>query len=584
MKKWRNNITKRLLNSRMFLQNFLCLMGILTCTFMVFALIIFSQSRNTLKKEFTEASQFKLEETALAIDQHIMDMRYIIATLDTNNMVRAFFSHQNPEAIYDDYYTKLQTILQAYVSAFPSMHSVYLYSENTGTILSSTSRTKLNLFSDISWTKYLGNSEESFQIIFRAVGDSFPFVLTILKEVDINGYTAVFVINVDLSKLAQLAQINETPYQSVYLVSDDGQIVFRNGQRAISEPLSTIPELINFYPETDFYTELIDNDTAPYTYTQKHSENYPWSYVIVTHLQEYTSRLSSTKAMFIAVIFSLFCAVFLLSFLFSLRSVKPIRNLLQLLQNPELSMSPELYSDKEISYIADQITSNIQKNQALSDELSARLNLLNQTKLLALQSQINPHFLFNTLNMIHIQESEELGYNHPIPKLTLGLSRLLRYSIESTDLVSLETELEFTKMYINILRERYNNKPIVVYDIDPATFQAKVPKLFIQPIIENAVFHGLAEHMNEQSTLTLSCHQEEHICVLSVKDNGVGMKPEVLAELKETLKESVPLKNSIGIKNVVTRMNLLYGEEFNIDIESTEGEGSVFILCFPFLE
>lgn len=305
---------------------------------------------------------------------------------------------------------------------------------------------------------------------------------------------------------------------------------------------------------------------------------------MVTYLQEYTSRLSSFRALFTTVVFALLCAVFLLSFLFSMRSVKPIRNLIELFQNPEGALSSEIYSDSEIGYIADQVTSYIQTNQALTDELSARLNLLNQTKLLALQSQINPHFLFNSLSMIYIQESEELGYDHRIPKLTADLSRLLRYAIESTDLVPLETELEFTKMYINILRERYNNKPIVVYDIDQATFQAKVPKLFIQPIIENAVFHGLAEHMNEQSTLTLSCHQEEHICVLSVKDNGVGMKPEVLAELKETLKESVPLKNSIGIKNVVTRMNLLYGEEFNIDIESTEGEGSVFILRFPFLE
>lgn len=577
-------MTKRLMKSRMFLQNFLCLMGILICIFLVFALFIFSQSRNTLKNEFTVASQYKLEETAQEIDRHINDMKYIIATLDTNNMVRALFFHQNPEVIYDDYYRKLQEILTAYVYAFPSIDSIYLYSEYTDTILSHSIQSNFEHFEDTNWINYLSANENGFHIFFRALKGNFPYVLTILKQLEINGHQAVIIINVDLRNLVQLAQINEEPYQSVYLISDNSQILFRNGQQALTEPLDTIPELLNFRTDTDYYTELVENSTKPYTYTQIHSAEYPWNYVMVTHLQEYTSRISNFKAMFIAIVFSLFCAVFLLSFLFSMRSVKPIRNLLQLLQAPEQAMAPELYSDKEIAYIADQITSNIQKNQALSDELSARLNLLNQTKLLALQSQINPHFLFNTLNMIHIQESEALGYDHKIPKLTLGLSRLLRYAIESTDLVSLETELEFTRMYIDILKNRYGNKPVVVYDIDASVYHAKVPKLFIQPIIENAVFHGLAENMNENSMLTLSCHQEDNFCILSVKDNGVGMKPEVLTSLKETLKENVPLKGSIGIKNVVTRMNLLYGEDFSIEIESTEGQGSIFTLHFPFPE
>ncbi|MBO5069247.1 MAG: histidine kinase [Roseburia sp.] len=267
-----------------------------------------------------------------------------------------------------------------------------------------------------------------------------------------------------------------------------------------------------------------------------------------------------------------------------MRSVKPIQNLLQLFQNSETDLAQEIYNDREIRYIADRITSYIQQNQALTDELNIRLNLLNQTKLLALQSQINPHFLFNTLNMIHIQESEALGYEHRIPAMTLSLSKLLRYAIESTDLVTLETEIHFTRMYINLLKERYNNKLHIVYDIESSTFHAKVPKLIFQPLIENAIFHGLAEHMTEDSSLTLSCHRKDNFIVVSIKDNGIGMSPDTLAHLKDELKESVPLQNSIGIKNVVTRMNLLYGEEFSITIDSAPGKGSVFTLHFPSMQ
>ena len=313
---------------------------------------------------------------------------------------------------------------------------------------------------------------------------------------------------------------------------------------------------------------------------------------IQTHFQDDLTRedvadasmLSSSRALLSALLFALFCAILLIAFLFSLRSVKPIRNLLALLQNPQNTLSRDLYNDREICYIADQITSYIQQNQMLSDELTARLSLLNETKLLALQSQINPHFLFNTLNTIHIQESEALGYDHKIPKITLSLSRLLRYAIESTDLVSLETELNFTKMYVSILQERYGGKLNVIYDIRPDALKARVPKLFVQPIIENAIFHGLAENMDEHSTLTLFCRQEDSLCAVTVSDNGAGMSADTLARLRAALSDASPMKGSIGLKNTVTRMNLLYGESFSISIDSTPDHGSTFTLRFPFIQ
>ena len=138
---------------------------------------------------------------------------------------------------------------------------------------------------------------------------------------------------------------------------------------------------------------------------------------------------------------------------------------------------------KEIQYISEHIVSYAQRNQELSDELTKRLNLLNDTKMLALQSQINPHFLFNTINMIYLYECDELGYQHKIPLLTLKLSRILKYAFQSTDLVSLSTELDFVKTYLALMQERYNNLFQVIYDVNPDLLSIEVPKLFIQPLI-----------------------------------------------------------------------------------------------------
>ena len=202
---------------------------------------------------------------------------------------------------------------------------------------------------------------------------------------------------------------------------------------------------------------------------------------------------------------------------------------------------------KEIQYISEHIVSYAQRNQELSDELTKRLNLLNDTKMLALQSQINPHFLFNTINMIYLYECDELGYQHKIPLLTLKLSRILKYAFQSTDLVSLSTELDFVKTYLALMQERYNNLFQVIYDVNPDLLSIEVPKLFIQPLIENSIFHGLAKCQKKDAALTIRickasdrkiCGKEamntdtntefkeiskEEKCMIVVEDNGIGI-------------------------------------------------------------
>lgn len=573
----------RLIKSRFFLQNFLFITGIMTCIFILFSLYTYRQSANILKNEFTASSRHQLEATAQSMDDHLMDMRYIIATLDTNTLVNAFFSYKHPENIYDEFYARIQDMLKSYVNSHSSIDSIYLYSEISDSVLTANNNMRVDYLSDLGWMERFTEEPDGLQLFFRAK-NAYPFVLCIMKQYKINNKNAAIILNLNLNNYSQIVSISDNPYQEIYIVSDDAEILYRNRQRELTEPLDTVPELASFQASKETHSLLVENVFEPYVYSQVHSSEYPWSYVSITHLQEYTSQLSSSRALLTALFCALFIIGILFAFLFALRSVKPIQNILLLLKNPQESLARELYNDKEIQYIADQITSYIQQNQTLSDELTIRLNLLNETKLLALQSQINPHFLFNTLNMIHIRESQELGFEHEIPIMTLKLSQLLHYAIESTNLVPLNIELNYTQMYISILQQRYNNKLKVIYDIHPDTLEAKVPKLFIQPIIENAIYHGLSENMNENSRLSFSSHILDEQCVIVISDNGVGMDDQALQNLYNSLEESNTQKSGIGLKNVVTRMRLLFGEKFDFAIESKTGEGSTFTLKFPFIQ
>ena len=571
-----------LINSRLFLQNLLYISGIMILFFFVFATTTYKQSSEILMNEFSSSGEHQLEMTANTVDTHLKDMRYIMATLDKNKLVQAFFAYENPDKLYEEFETRIQEFLSSYINSYSSIDSIYLYSELSNSIMTANSLTNFTNLHDTGWADYIEDEiiSENILVIPRAKNNFYPYLLTLLKPLEINGYKAAIVLNINLSQVSYLANVSTDPYQEIYLISDNNQIIYRYNQQALLEPMDNFPKLSTLQDTKALTSTVVSDSSESYILTQLHSKDYPWYYVTITNLEAYTNQLSSNNTFLMLLFSALFIVTILISFLFSIRSTKPIHKLLLLLKDPHNAISNDPLVKNEIHYISEQIISYAQQNKELSDELTKRLNLLNETKLLALQSQINPHFLFNTLNMIYTYECEELGYKHKLPELTLNLSRLLRYAFQSTDLVSLDTEINFTKMYLSLMQERHNNRFQVIYDISPDTLNIKVPKLFIQPIIENSIFHGLSKSKLPNSYLKLSSAVKDGKCVIIVRDNGVGMDMQTLETLRSIADEQNPRSTSIGLKNVIIRMKLLYGDDFSITIDSMVGEGSSFTLHF----
>ena len=271
-------------------------------------------------------------------------------------------------------------------------------------------------------------------------------------------------------------------------------------------------------------------------------------------------------------------------------------------------MSINQISDSEdIKYIAGRINQYIQTNHALKDELQSRLVALNETQILALQQQINPHFLSNTLNLMYITATEALDYDHPLPQMILNTSSLIRYAIEPSKMVSFGTELSQTDIYLEILQQRYDRKLKILHEIAPDTLDAMVPRLFIQPIIENAVFHGFSPRQESECVLTIhsrikqqSGHPADQFVTIEIRDNGRGISREKLEELRQKLRlenaaagnaaagnaasgGNIPSGKGIGLRNVIQRMNLIYSDKFSMDIASTPGQGTCFTLVFPYV-
>ena len=196
-----------------------------------------------------------------------------------------------------------------------------------------------------------------------------------------------------------------------------------------------------------------------------------------------------------------------------------------------------------------------------------------------LRSQINPHFLYNTLELIR---SIAIEHNVPeIPTAALAMGKILRYSIKGDSMVSLAKEIEIAKAYLDIQSARFKDKLLYLFDIQPEAMSASVIKMLLQPLIENAVFYGI-EPKKGRGTIMVTARRLDGCLRIVIRDDGVGIAPDVLSALRRTLKSNVyDTSRHVGVMNTHARIRLQYGKAYGLALESHEGDGTTVTLRIP---
>ncbi len=204
----------------------------------------------------------------------------------------------------------------------------------------------------------------------------------------------------------------------------------------------------------------------------------------------------------------------------------------------------------------------------------------------ALEAQIDAHFLFNTLETINsIAEIEEI---EPIQTISMALASMFRYSIKTqSELVPLKDEIDHIKNYISIQNIRYDNRFTVDIDIPDECMSERVLKLILQPVIENSINHGF-KRCQIRGRILIEAHTDEHNLYIRISDDGVGMDKAHLDSLKALLSSKPQVEElgkrvyeSIGIKNINSRIQLYYGTMYGLAVDSVENEGTTTIITVP---
>lgn len=194
--------------------------------------------------------------------------------------------------------------------------------------------------------------------------------------------------------------------------------------------------------------------------------------------------------------------------------------------------------------------------------------LLAQSELKMLQNQINPHFLFNTLNMIH--RLSILGRNEDAADMIVKTSKLLRYGLDRQNSLSdLAAEIDCIRNYIEIQKKRFDERMNFELEVDEEAYyqQVAIPSMVLQPLVENAIKHGLSE-MNEGGEISIAFYHEDHMIDISVSDNGKGMDSEVLSKLQANDYQIDDGSQHMGLYNVIRRLKMYFNDHVKISINS----------------
>ena len=222
---------------------------------------------------------------------------------------------------------------------------------------------------------------------------------------------------------------------------------------------------------------------------------------------------------------------------------------------------------------------SMEKEQQMMERELLMENHLKEAQLKYLQSQINPHFLYNTLDSIIWMA--EGGKTKEVVLMTSSLARLLRQSISNEDeLVSIKREVDYARSYLTIQKMRYQDKMEFEIHVEEEILEQQIIKLVLQPVVENAIYHGI-KYKDGKGLIKITGVHRSGCINLTVYDNGKGMEPEVLEHIFDP-KTGHKSKSGIGISNVQMRLQLYYGKEYGISYKSIPGEGTAATIRIPF--
>ncbi|MEK4452251.1 cache domain-containing sensor histidine kinase [Paenibacillus sp. FSL L8-0506] len=397
-----------------------------------------------------------------------------------------------------------------------------------------------------------------------------------MTEADQQGVLLVDLNYSVINNLCKQIELGKRGY--VFIVDPAGSLVYHPQQQLIYsqlkfEQLETVLGIKN-----GSVTVNTGNDQKLYTVD---TTSFGWKIVGVTYPDDLVAnkqRMQGTAALWgaISLIFAMAISIFL-----SYALTKPLKNLelnMKKAERGEFDIRVEIESTNEIGKLARTFNLMIMKIKELMGQIVLEQEMKRVSELKALQAQIKPHFLYNTLDSIIWMA--ETGKMEEVVEMTSSLSKLLRSTIgEGEELIPLAKELEHIRHYLTIQNMRYRNKFTYSIEVQEDILTCSILKMVLQPLVENAIYHGI-KHNPEQGHILIRARQEQNDIIVQIIDDGIGMDEEQMGKVL-LQKSDFKTGSGVGVANVNHRVQLYFGVKYGLSFASEMEEGTTATLRIP---
>ena len=556
---------------------------------LVFLLLSLDYTTDTVLNNSSSYTLQLIDQVNADIDSYISYMDNLsdmmVGSVDVRNYLFRYNSEENKEAI-------TQRLLNTFKTLKDSREDIYNIGiiSNNGAYLINDGTDKLNAYMDyreMDWyQKALLSDKEaviSSSHVQNVVQNDYKWVVTLsrgLVNPVSNQVEGVFFVDLNYSSINDLCEkISLGSKGYIFVVEENGGIVYHPQQHLLYSGLKTerVDEVRNSKTNS-FITDEGDNSKL---YTISKSDRTHWTVVGVAYLEELLGNRKETQLTYMLIAAALFVAAVLIAILLSSMITKPMKALVKSMKKVEQgqfeNVTLQTVGHNEISALTNSFNIMTKEIHHLMIQNMEEQEQKRKSELMALQSQINPHFLYNTLDSIIWMA--EGGKNREVVLMTSSLAKLLRQSISNEEeIVTIANEVEYTRSYLTIQKMRYQDRLEFSIDVDTDVLDLKIVKLVLQPLVENAIYHGI-KYKETKGMIWVTGRNLGSIIVIRVEDNGIGMTQEQLAHVFE--KKTNRKSNGVGAGNVNKRLRLYYGPEYGLTYESQLNVGTTVTIRIP---